>query len=259
MSRPNQGHPTFSVLLHTDDIPRRARVSFDDWQDFAVAAVAVLHQLIVFGPVAHAQSKPVLVFALQAQGTSFKLKGADLVFNVTLAAELALLVDQRTAVGWRRGTLFDDRPVFLEEFRGLWWCRRRRRWRWTNLLNDCLAFLGDRLRGTAAAGAVADRAAWRREMTAGRGSNTRRRRTVRSRAVRTVGVMRLDDRRGEVRRWVDVLLSDDFFVSKFLRRSRRLFDLFFVAVDRLFVCRIVSVILCCKKQSPTNLLPCTFH
>jgi hypothetical protein len=58
--------PTFSVLFHADDVPRRARVSFDDGQDLAVTAVAVFHQLIVFGPVAHAQCHPVLVFALQA-------------------------------------------------------------------------------------------------------------------------------------------------------------------------------------------------
>jgi predicted dithiol-disulfide oxidoreductase (DUF899 family) len=124
MSRPNQGQPTFSVLFHADDVPRRTRVSFDDRQDLAVTAVAVFHQLVVFGPVADAQCHPVLVFALQAQGASLKLKGADLMFDVTLAAELALLVDQRTAVGWRWSALFDDSLVFLKVLRGLWW----RRW-----------------------------------------------------------------------------------------------------------------------------------
>jgi hypothetical protein len=82
-------------------------------------------------------------------------------------------------------------------------------------------------------------------MTAGmyarRGSDTRRRRTVRFRVVRAMRVVRLHDRWSEVRRWVDVLLSNEFFVSEFLRRSRCLFKLLFVAVDCLFVCRVVSV------------------
>ena len=94
MSRPNQGHPTFSVLLHTNDVPRRARIPFDNWQDLAVTTVAVLHQLVIFiRPVAHAQCEPVLVFALQAQGASLKLKGSNLVLDITLTAELALLLD----------------------------------------------------------------------------------------------------------------------------------------------------------------------
>lgn len=54
MSRPNQGHPTFSVLLHANDIPRRTRVPLNDWQDLAVATVTVFHQLVVLGPVAYA-------------------------------------------------------------------------------------------------------------------------------------------------------------------------------------------------------------
>jgi len=60
--------------------------------------------------------------------------------------------------------------------------------------------------------------------------------------VRVVRVVGLHDRWGEIRRRVNVLLSDEFLVSELLWGSRRLFNLLFVAVYRLFVYRIVSVI-----------------
>jgi hypothetical protein len=65
--------------------------------------------------------------------------------------------------------------------------------------------------------------------------------------VRVVRVVGLHDRWGEIRRRVNVLLSDEFLVSEFLWGSWRLFNLLLVAVDCLLVCRIVSVISCYKQ------------
>ena len=60
--------------------------------------------------------------------------------------------------------------------------------------------------------------------------------------MRVVRVVGLHDRWGEIRRRVNVLLSDEFLVSELLWGSRRLFNLLFVAVYRLLVLLVLLLI-----------------
>jgi hypothetical protein len=92
MSRPNQGHPTFSVLFNADDVPRRARVPLHNGNNFSVATITVLDKLIfLLTPAAQTQCHPVLVLALQAQSTAFALESANFGLDVALATIFAIL------------------------------------------------------------------------------------------------------------------------------------------------------------------------
>jgi len=136
MSRPNQGHPTFSVLFNADDVPRRARVSLHNGNNLSVATIAVLDKLVfLLRPAAKTQRHPVLVFTLQPQSTAFALKSADFSLNIALAAIFAILDYECSSVRWRRHTLLDDRLALLIELWRLGWCW----WRWYLFFNHCLA------------------------------------------------------------------------------------------------------------------------
>ena len=58
--------------------------------------------------------------------------------------------------------------------------------------------------------------------------------------VRFAGAVRADGGWCEVRRRVDVLLANEFFVAELLGWGWRLVDLLFVFVDRLLICWNVS-------------------
>lgn len=87
MRRPNQGHPTFPILLNPDDVPGRTLLAFVH-DHFLSRWTAVFDQLEIVGRSSFAESYShitlLLGFTLEAESTSFGLQGANLGVDVAV-------------------------------------------------------------------------------------------------------------------------------------------------------------------------------
>lgn len=85
--RPNQSHPTFPILLNSNDVPWRTLLALIHDQ-FLARRAAILDQLEIIGgsPLAQPYSEVtfLLCFTLEPKSTPFGFEGTDLGVDVAI-------------------------------------------------------------------------------------------------------------------------------------------------------------------------------
>lgn len=131
MSRPNQRHPTFPILLNPDNIPRRALLSLIDHQ-LLPRRSSILHQLEVVSGTAFSNPDShialLLCFALETESATFVFEIADFGVDVAIGAVVAFLNDEGSAVVivvvmmvGGGSTFFHDSLLVVFRGSGRWW------------------------------------------------------------------------------------------------------------------------------------------